>query len=604
MKSIINRIDFLVVLELIIITLCLGAVLASTYVYADDPISSTSSANASVTVAEACSLAVNNVSPHTTTLTNNNTAEDVGSTTFTATCNDPSGLAIYAVGYSNDEFGNTNLIGSTGNIATGTNDTNSNWSMKVVNATGYTAPDFLQSSYTSVPSTYTKVASKNSNTTSATSFGVNATYRFHISATQPADTYTGKVKYTMVHPASEVPPAPQTTQSGKICYYPNGTAVAGTMGCQNIASSVTLLASNFSRSGYGFAGWNTEFDYSGTFYGPNETISLNTADYSGTNPGLSLYAVWVKSVGSLQDSSKVTQLCGTGGTGGSLITAPIDGTANLSSVSALTDQRDNNTYAIARLADGKCWMIENMRLENTATGNSDGSLAQGYNSSFAGLADPEEPSLFANVTTANSLYSTDGSTEKTISGSYQGYRFPRYNNQNITSRADTITTNNNNVYSYGNYYTWAAAIADTTHYSTNNQSATGTSICPSGWHLPIGGNKSNESNNEFWAYIVTGLNNGTNPANYDSNTQPYYTGTPEGSDVSNKLRSYPNNFLYSGDVYSGSVGLRGSFGSYWSSTAYSSYYAYYLYLYSTSVYPGTYYYYKYNGRSIRCLSSS
>jgi uncharacterized protein (TIGR02145 family) len=389
------------------------------------------------------------------------------------------------------------------------------------------------------------------------------------------------------------------------------------MGCQPISStatSATLLASNFSRTGYGFAGWSNKFDYATNpnqegikFYGPQETITFTAGEYTGSNNGLALYAVWVKSQGSIQDTTKVSEVCNR------LTTAPTDGTANLSSVSALTDQRDNNTYAIAKLADGNCWMIENLRLENTNSDNATGTLAQGYNTSFAGLADPEAASLFTSTATANTIYSTDGSTEKTISGSNQGYRFPRYNNintpttaadrpSNPTSNSATNSTSNASMYSYGNYYTWHAAIADTTAYTTNNQSVTSTSICPTGWHLPKGGNKSNEANNEFWSLIVTGINGGTNPANYDSSTQPYYTGSPEGSDASNALRAYPNNFVYSGYVLSGSVTYRGSYGYYWSSTAYSSNYAYYLYFRSSLVYPGTGGNSKYNGGTIRCLA--
>ena len=70
------------------------------------------------------------------------------------------------------------------------------------------------------------------------------------------------------------------------------------------------------------------------------------------------------------------------------------------------------------------------------------------------------------------------------------------------------------------------------------------------------------------------------------------------------IRSYPNNFLYSGLVYSGSVSVRGSLGYYWSSTADSNYYAYSLSLDSTSVRPGAGSDYKYSGRSVRCLASS
>ena len=227
-------------------------------------------------------------------------------------------------------------------------------------------------------------------------------------------------------------------------------------------------------------------------------------------------------------------------------------------------------------------------------------MAQGYNSSFIGLAEPEEP--WANSTNANSLYTTDTgvSGKQTISGDNIAYRFPRYNNQNTSSRADTTTTDTN-IYSYGNYYTWPAAIADTTEHDTNNQSVENTSICPKGWHLPKGGNKSNEANNEFWTLIVTGLNNGTNPANYASSTQPYYTGDPEGDNVSKLVRAYPNNFVYSGGVISGSVGNRGSSGVYWSSTAYSPSYAYYLDFYSSRVFPGTGASSKYVGRAVRCV---
>jgi uncharacterized protein (TIGR02145 family) len=248
-------------------------------------------------------------------------------------------------------------------------------------------------------------------------------------------------------------------------------------------------------------------------------------------------------------------------------------------------------------------MIENLRLDNTATGNSNGSLAQGYGGQFAGLANPESPWAKESAT-ANSLYSTDGVDDTiNIGTSKAEYRFPRYNNQNTSDRASAPATGAN-TYSYGNYYTWHAAIADTTAYTSNNTSVTNTSICPSGWRLPQGGNKSNEANNEFWSLITAGLNNGTNPANYDSSTYPVYTSTPEGSDVSKLTRNFPNNFLYSGNFYTSSASNRGSNGYYWSSTAYNYYYSYNLYLHSSNVSPGTSYSEKYNGRSIRCVAGS
>ena len=629
---------------LLTLTLVSGVALGSSMASADD---NDAIDSVELTVPIACTMNGTGTS-HTATLdpgtysgASGSTYENgIGKTTLTAICNDDNGFSIYAIGFTGNSYdseNHTKLVGSNtgGTIATkayASGDTASNWSMKLTKVTdtseSYNPQNLTISTgydaWIAVPASFTKVAQYKANTgssTTDTTLGVKleTTYAAYIASNQPADTYVGQVKYTMVHPYDEQPAQPQTSASGKICYYANASNAIGTMGCQNVASSVTLLASNFSRTGYGFAGWSDKFDYTTNneahFYGPQENLSIpDTSIYTGEGKGLSLYAVWVKSQGNLQDTSKVASVCT------NLTTAPTDGTANLASVSALTDQRDNETYAIAKLADGKCWMIENLRLESTNSDNSTGALSQGYGTSatygnFSGLADPEAP-WANNSTAANSLYSTDGVNDTINIGStnYPGYRFPRYNNYNNQStsanRPDSPTTNsatnsttNAGMYSYGNYYTWHAAIADLTPNTTNNQSTTNTSLCPSGWHLPKGGNKSNEANNEFWSLVVTGINSGTNPDNYESSTQPYYTGTPEGSDASNSIRAYPNNFVYSGYVLGGSVSYRGSNGLYWSSTAYSSGYAYYLNLTSSSVYPGTDYYNKYYGRTVRCVAS-
>ncbi len=599
-------------------TLVSVAVLSSVRVNADtDAVD-----EVSITVPSACTMSGNIATgdEHTASITPNTYQNNIGKTTITAYCNDSGGYAIYAIGYTGEQYtgeDHIKLIGTNTNqkISTGTAKTgDSQWAMRITPVTGTYAPtienNYDGENYHIVPDTYEKVATYG-NTTDAeggTGSSIETTYAAYISGTQAADTYTGKVKYTLVHPSTAPAPiTPQSTESGKIRYYANVSDYQGTMADQDIASSVTLLPSNFSRTGYGFAGWSDKFDYAtnpeAKFYGPMETITLNTADYTGTNPGLSLYAVWVKSQGNLQDSAKVASVCS------NLIQASPSVTPTLSSVSALTDQRDNNTYAIAKLADNKCWMIENLRLDNTAEHNSDGTLAQGYGASatygnFGGLAEPESTG-YTSTYSANSLYSNNGSNN-TISigtGDYPGYRMPRYNNLNTSAR-ETNTTTSQNIYSYGNYYTWAAAIADTTYYDSNNTSVTNTSLCPTGWRLPKGGDKSNEANNEFWALITTGLNNGTKPDNYDSSTRPYYTGIPKGSDVSKLTRNFPNNFLYSGYFGTSSASNRGSNGSYWSSTASDKYSSYSLGLGSSRVSPGTDLNNKYYGQSIRCVAGS
>ena len=64
------------------------------------------------------------------------------------------------------------------------------------------------SEYHVVPNEYVKVAHKNSMTDMAATTGgvkLTTTYAAYISKIQPADTYTGQVIYTLVHPASAAP---------------------------------------------------------------------------------------------------------------------------------------------------------------------------------------------------------------------------------------------------------------------------------------------------------------------------------------------------------------------------------------------------------------
>ena len=577
-----------------------GAVLASNTVSADD---NSVVDEINITIPIACTMSGTGQNSHNANINNGLYVPDIGTTTLHAFCNDAEGFAIYAAGYTGNEVGGTDsnkLVGTSASnnatIETGTATTAgspdiSNWAMKLttVSSPTPTYPITLDNgfgSYSAVPNSYTKVAHRDSSTdigTSAEGTTLTTTYAAYISKTQPADTYSGQVIYTLVHPASEEPLQPQPSTAGYITYYANASSAVGTMANQSANDNelITLYPSNFSRTGYGFAGWSDKYDYATNqnahFYGPNEDF---TTPSDLTTKGLSLYAVWVKSEGSLQDSNKVASLCGTNGVGGSLTTAPTDGTANLTSVTALTDERDNQTYAIARLADNKCWMIENLRLENTATtGATNTALAQGYNSSFTGLANPES-ATFSNSTTANSLYSTDGSTENTISGSYQGYRFPRYNNFNTQQRAETPATDAN-TYSYGNYYTWAAAIADTAYYTSDDYGTT--SICPTGWRLPQG----NTTTSGFGKLDVDMGGTGT---------------TQSTREASNRWRKYPNNFLYSGSIDTSSANGRGSYGIYWSSTAGGSVSSYSLGLASPLVYPGTNNILKHLGQSIRCTA--
>ena len=143
----------------------------------------------------------------------------------------------------------------------------------------------------------------------------------------------------------------------------------------------------------------------------------------------------------------------------------------------------------------------------------------------------------------------------------------------------------------------------TTSYSSSDTVVNDTSICPKGWRLPKGSDKSNKDANDYWGLIVNSINNGILPENYNSSNRPYYSGSNEVSPISNALRHFPNNFVWSGYYYNDSALNRSTIGSYWTSATGQSNSAYLLNIESSRLDPGTGTSNKHRGYSIRCLKS-
>ncbi len=264
------------------------------------------------------------------------------------------------------------------------------------------------------------------------------------------------------------------------------------------------------------------------------------------------------------------------------------GCSNLSQgeVTALKDSRDNDVYAVAKLADGKCWMIENLRLADKDSSNNDIDLSS---------TNTHNPSLpltnvydATNPTTSNHFSAT---TDPTTTAWCTSNSSACIDQSMLATNNTTLFINNtasnyvaySNVYSYGNYYNWYSATAGHGKYGSSYDSgyiAPG-DICPAGWHLPTG-----NTTGEYYA-LNTALNAGATD-----------------STASNGLRSYSNNFVYSGYVYGSSVAYRNSYGYYWSSSATSSSSAYYLRFNSTVVGPGTDKFSEYYGRMVRCVAGT
>jgi hypothetical protein len=219
------------------VTLFSGVALASSHVSAEDP-SVVDQIN--ITVPVACTMSGTGQTSHNATLnpgtysgaSGSEYEAGIGKTTLTTYCNDNNGFSIYAIGFTGDLYkgeSHTKLIGQNTNQSISTKvytngDTDSNWSMKVTKVDNPVSGDpitynpdnmSIQNSFNSwheVPDTYTKVAQYNSSTTDPattdTTLGakLETTYATYISSSQPADTYTGQVKYTLVHPYDRYAP--------------------------------------------------------------------------------------------------------------------------------------------------------------------------------------------------------------------------------------------------------------------------------------------------------------------------------------------------------------------------------------------------------------
>ncbi|MBR3131464.1 BspA family leucine-rich repeat surface protein [Candidatus Saccharibacteria bacterium] len=280
-----NRKAYLGVGSLLSLTLISGAVLSAPKANAD----TSAIVNLTVNVPAACSLTPANT--YLTNTINPGTNKEIGTANLKAVCNDPSGFAIYAVGYTNEEYGNTNLItdlGSNHSIHTGTGTSTSNWNMTIANDDDVTGDHVatIENGFNqarSIPETYTKIASFDSTTDQST--GANLLTRFdaYIAPNQAAGTYEGKVKFTLVHPSNEQNPA------GYLYYDANGgenapERQAGEEGSETGTYNYTISSQIPHKYESVFLGWSEDPEATEPEYQPEEAIT--------SNKPLTLYAVW------------------------------------------------------------------------------------------------------------------------------------------------------------------------------------------------------------------------------------------------------------------------------------------------------------------------
>ena len=438
--------------------------------YADDNTTSVDQIN--ITIQESCSVEgiIASGGEHTATAMNNNYYSGIGTTTFNTYCNDNGGYAIYAIGYSNDEYGNTLMkhdSDATLDFDTGTQTSGaiSGWAMKLTKVSGLYEPTIHEDSdgpytaYHVVPDTMTKVASFVSNTEvpatgqSAVGSSFTTTYAAWISATQPAGTYTGKVRYTLVHPYTA--PAP-------VVCNPSGTTI-GTNTNTDIKCMQDISSTNKSAILTSMAS-EQQYTLKDKRDGKTYTVS-KLADGN----------IWMTQNLDLDLDSSRTYTNEDTDLGWNTSTNTYD-TASWSPIRSTYEATSDHIHAWCQ---GGTWNTQWNYCEQNNTPES---------------YDPGD--LYWNTTTSdfsdwNTYYNSCDYSANTPSC-----------DESLNPLSTYTSSTGTRQYHLGNYYNWAAAVAsnDASIYGTYNETTgqyenleTHQSICPAGWTLPY----ANYNNNTY-----------------------------------------------------------------------------------------------------------
>ena len=445
----------LIISGLVGITACSGLVVA--YSYADTPASSSSSANASITVANTINLTLTGGDLVIDNLTPGN-ASDSNIITATITSNSPYGYHLSAT--TGTSTGTTSLV----------NTADSNFSFTNLSANKASLNDFSDNTWGYSYST------DNGTTWISGDYGTALSGYNGLTLDNDDSGATGT---TLFNNDS----------------YAGSTAVKFKIG---VKSATTQAA--------------------GTYTG---TVNF----YAVTNPEPLPY---------MQDmtSTKLNQLL-----------------PNVGDITTLYDNRDEQAYQIAKLADNKYWMVENLSLAGGTSLSADNTdVTSAYISSF---------------TTSNNL-TKNGNTIVLPGSSTSGFNTNNYSYVYNSGNKTNCGVSGQNTPCYS-YYSWdAATLGSGRTIATENTDAP-YSVCPKGWKLPTSGNSSNNEwkRGDFYKLATA----------YGANLESYHydNSSATGSNFYNNAGpgTIPG-FLLAGLYNSGFFSSGGGGAFYWSSTSRSN----------------------------------
>lgn len=272
-------------------------------------------------------------------------------------------------------------------------------------------------------------------------------------------------------------------------------------------------------------------------------------------------------------------------------------------ITRMIDSRDGKYYWVAKLADGNCWMTQNLDLNldgrtltpadsdvssNWAPGNVmfttvDGTGTTNYEAIQVWdlgdyvISDPDSYGYCSSGSTTNYPNCADRFTP--VSGMTP---MTEAINEGKTPAENTSVQDGqyDAHFLVGNHYSFQAATAGS---APSDSGDAPDSICPAGWRLPD-----------------------YSPSEYSALLSEYGIGSGSGQNPNGELNTAPLYFVRSGYVRPSNHYLlnAGDGGYYWYGRAGSSSSGSLLHFNFTSVYPTNYSYTRYYGLSVRCIAPS
>ena len=468
---------------------------------------------------------------------------------MSAVCNDAGGFGIYAIGYTGDTDGNNKLVKSDDSsvfINTGlaeSGDTSA-WAMKLT-AIENTATPTIENDYDDynlVPDDYVKVASYPSTTTASASSMFKSYYAAYVSTSQLAGTYNGKVKYVMVHPGSEAPEPPEpgdkdpldpnkdiTEDTNHPCMNLGDGSTCDDTDDDGVGDTLVFPGNSLLRAfeiAYTTAGKPMYIEDANTDIGWRPMVASDYATVGGKEVRFAMQDIKM----TLDGAANGTKVCA----------AAASSVANVATheysyvdEGVVMDLRDGKSYWIAKLADGRCWMTQNLDLDLIHENNDANARYTHDNTDIGWGSDTSTMSwnpahstgalssfVYSYGSPTFSPYSVDvgdwywiGNWNNNGVDTY--YRTTSYRHDFVNDGADQYFSQTpfagNGVHGHvGNYYNWAAAVAsnDVSAYTTSTfdtpANSPQNSICPAGWRMPLittyqyGAVGNNEYNNLYW----------------------------------------------------------------------------------------------------------